>query len=39
MFNELKIFNVTNRADPLLDDLYCEIPAYSWKRLNFQKII
>ena len=24
MFDELKIFNVTNRADPLLDDLYCE---------------
>ena len=27
MFNELKIFNVTNRADPLLDDLYCEPAA------------
>jgi len=24
MYNELKIFNVTNRADPLLDELYCE---------------
>ena len=24
MNNELKIFNVTNRADPLLDELYCQ---------------
>ena len=24
MINNLKIFNVTNRADPLLDELYCQ---------------
>ena len=24
MNNDLKIFNVTNRTDPLLDELYCQ---------------
>ena len=27
MFDNLKIFNVTNKADPLLDDLYCDPAA------------
>ena len=35
MSDELKIFNVTNRADPLLNDLYCE-PAGVGKD-NFPK--
>ena len=26
MIDQLKIFNVTNRADPLLEELYC-VPA------------
>ena len=26
MIDQLKIFNVTNRADPLLDELHC-VPA------------